>query len=205
MDGIDKQKYPGITIIAATNKAEQIDLALFRSERFGKKLLITFPEKDELKDIVKTTLNMFYDYAQPDEPSLFDNKSKENFVKEFTESIFKEIIENKDYEIDPNELVGGREFDEKTGKMKIIKVFDEEEVPPRPMFVGADIKKMIYKEAQAIAHARGKKSISKEDFKKAIRYTYEYNRSQGLQQEEMKKFLKEMVRIKGKDKSRLSW
>ena len=45
MDGIDKQKYPGITIIAATNKAEQIDLALFRSERFGKKLLITYPRE----------------------------------------------------------------------------------------------------------------------------------------------------------------
>ena len=199
MDGIDKQKYPGITIIAATNKAEQIDLALFRSERFGKKILITYPEKKELRDIIEVTLGMFYDHAQPDEPSLFVS-SRESFIKNFTESIFKEITENKEYEIDPNELVGGREFDEVTGRMKNVKVFDEEEVPPRPLFVGADIKKMVYKEAPAIAHERGKKPINMEDFKKAIRYTYEYNRSQGLQQKEMRKFLEEMLRIKGKDK-----
>src|SRR6185295_3805483 len=142
MDGIDKQKYPGITIIAATNKAEQIDLALFRSERFGKKILITYPEKKELRDIIEVTLGMFYDHAQPDEPSLFVS-NRESFIKNFTDSIFKEITENKEYEIDPNELVGGREFDEVTGRMKNVKVFDEEEVPPRPLFVGADIKKMV--------------------------------------------------------------
>ncbi|CAH1771453.1 7491_t:CDS:1, partial [Entrophospora sp. SA101] len=90
----------------ATNKAEQIDLALFRSERFGKKLLITFPEKDELKDIVETTLNSFYDEVHPDGPGLFGNKDKAVFVKEFSAFIFKEITENKEYEIDPNELVG---------------------------------------------------------------------------------------------------
>src|ERR671924_46128 len=108
MDGIDKKKFPGINIIAATNKAEQIDLALFRSERFGKKLLITFPEKDELKDIIKTTLNSFYDETYPAGSELFGNKNKAVFVKEFSDFIFKEITENKKYEIDPNELVGGR-------------------------------------------------------------------------------------------------
>ncbi len=107
MDGIDKKKLPGITIVAATNKAEQIDLALFRSERFGKKLLITFPEKNELKDIVKVTLKEFYDYVRQDEPSLLGNKSRDEFVNKFSDFIFKEITENKDYLIDPNELAGG--------------------------------------------------------------------------------------------------
>lgn len=199
MDGIDSKKYPGISIIAATNKAEQIDLALFRSERFGKKILVTFPEKKELKDIISVTLGMFYDHTQPDGPEFFD-KNKELFVKEFTESIFKEITENKEYEINPNELVGGQKYNPKTQEMETVKVFDETEVPPRPLFVGADIKKIIYKEAPAIAFSRGRKAINMEDFKKAIRNTYEYNRSQGLQQEEMRKFLTEMLRIKGKDK-----
>jgi ATP-dependent 26S proteasome regulatory subunit len=201
MDGIDSKKYPGISIIAATNKAEQIDLALFRSERFGKKILITFPEKKELKDIIRVTLGMFYDKTQPNEPSLF-TKNRELFVKEFTEAIFKEISENKEYEINPNELVGGEQFNHETRKMEKVKIFDEEEVPPRPLFVGADIKKIICKEAPAIAFSRGKKAINMEDFKKAIKHTYEYNRSQGLQQEEMRKFLTEMLRIKGKDKKK---
>ncbi|CAJ0913768.1 12909_t:CDS:2 [Entrophospora sp. SA101] len=147
----------------ATNKAEQIDLALFRSERFGKKLLITFPEKDELKDIVETTLNSFYDEVHPDGPGLFGNKDKAVFVKEFSAFIFKEITENKEYEIDPNELVG------------------------------ADIRKIIYKEAPAIAYSRGRKAINNEDFKKAIKYTFEYNRAQGLQQKEMKVSLEKML------------
>jgi|SRR6185436_478387 len=107
MDGIDKKKLPGITIVAATNKAEQIDLALFRSERFGKKLLITFPEKNELKDIAKVTLKEFYDLVLTDEPSLLGNKSRDEFVNKFSDIIFKEITEHKEYEIDPNELVGG--------------------------------------------------------------------------------------------------
>src|SRR6185436_6100248 len=98
MDGIDKQKFPGIIIVAATNKAEQIDLALFRSERFGKKLLISFPEKDEIKDIIKITLDMFYEDCK-NYPVFFGNKSRAAFTKEFTDYIFKEITENKEYEI----------------------------------------------------------------------------------------------------------
>ena len=107
MDGIDKQKYPGLTLIVATNKAELLDLSILRSERFGIKLLITFPEKNELKDIVKVTLRDFYDYVRQDEPSLLGNKSRDEFVNKFSDFIFKEITENKDYLIDPNELVGG--------------------------------------------------------------------------------------------------
>ena len=107
MDGIDKKKFPGITIVAATNKAEQIDLALFRSERFGKKLLITYPEKNELKDIIKVVLREFYDHVRLDEPRLLGNKSRDKFVNEFSDIIFKEITEKKEYSIDPNELIGG--------------------------------------------------------------------------------------------------
>ncbi|CAI2180917.1 8841_t:CDS:2 [Funneliformis geosporum] len=199
IDEFDRMSDEGKKDKSATNKAEQIDLALFRSERFGKKILITFPEKKELKDIIRVTLGMFYDETQPHEPNLF-TKNRELFVKEFTEAIFKEISENKEYEINPNELVGGERFNHETRKMEKVKVFDEEEVPPRPLFVGADIKKIICKEAPAIAFSRGRKAINMEDFKKAIKHTYEYNRSQGLQQEEMRKFLTEMLRIKGKDK-----
>ncbi|RHZ36331.1 AAA family ATPase [endosymbiont GvMRE of Glomus versiforme] len=206
MDGIDKKKFPGIVIVAATNKAEQIDLALFRSERFGKKLLISFPEKKELKDIITVTLDKFCEDCK-NWPVFFGNKSKAAFTKEFTDYIFKEITETKEYEIDPNELAAGTagyDYDDKTGKRTPKKVFDEDEAPPRPLFVGADIKKIIYKEAPAIATARGEKAITKDDFKKAIRNTFEYNRSQGLQQKEMLKFIQELIRIKGK-KGTPSW
>src|SRR5438270_8689033 len=86
-----------LLLIVATNKAEQLDLSLLRSERFGIKLLITYPEKDELKDIIKVNLNLFYDDMKAADPSFLGNKSKGTFVKEFTDFMFKEISENKEY------------------------------------------------------------------------------------------------------------
>lgn len=198
MDGIDKQKYPGITIIAATNKAEQIDLSLLRSGRFGIKLLITYPEKKELKDIIKTNLNLFYEDICPLVPSFFGNKNKEVFVKEFTEFIFKEITENKDYEIDPNDYVSGKWNNKKQEEEK---AFDENEFPPRPLFVGADIRKIIYEEAPAIARSRGREIIKEEDLKEAIKATHENNKANGLQEKEIRKFIREMLRIKGDKRS----
>ncbi|CAJ0747493.1 23551_t:CDS:10 [Entrophospora sp. SA101] len=53
--------------------------------------------------------------------------------------------------------------------------------------------KIIYKEAPAIAYSRGRKAINNEDFKKAIKHTFEYNRAQGLQQKEMKVSLEKML------------
>ncbi|CAJ0882711.1 10682_t:CDS:10 [Entrophospora sp. SA101] len=55
--------------------------------------------------------------------------------------------------------------------------------------------KIIYKEAPAIAYSRGRKAINNEDFKKAIKYTFEYNRAQGLQQKEMSFFCCEIIKI----------
>lgn len=197
MDGIDKQKFPGLTLIVATNKAERLDLSILRSERFGIKLLITFPEKDELKDIIKTNLNLFYEDMKTIDSAFFGNKNKEVFVREFTEFMFKEISENKDYLVDPNEMLAGAAgYDPQTGEPK--KVFEEDEFPPRPLFVGADIRRMIYEEAPAITRKAGRKAITNEDIKEAIKIVNEDSKALGLQQKEMQKFLREMLLIKGK-------
>src|SRR2546423_4320157 len=86
LSGATSKKYERIKIIATTNNIKWLPSALLRQGRIGAKLLVNYPNKKELHDIVNKVLKKFYaDNIEKDEANeAFGNLGKDAFANKFT-------------------------------------------------------------------------------------------------------------------------
>jgi SpoVK/Ycf46/Vps4 family AAA+-type ATPase len=160
---LEDPRYKNIKVIATTNWLWRLSNALLRPGRLFEKYLVNYPSPQDLLKIIRRVLGECHDEKSGKFPELFSNLNKTAFVNKFAEKIHKEMshskyeIKYKDMDIEEGEVEG---IDPEKGRI---------------LFTGADAKQVIHKAVNIVA-AEGRQTLKEEDFKRAIKNTYEYNR-----------------------------
>jgi len=155
LDGV--KSIENVTLIATTNYLANLNPALLRSGRIGRKIRVSYPTMVELRDIVRKQLINFCK-----ENAYLLGMNEQKFISEFTEIIVNKMEELK------NILPYSRSLDKN-----------------KSIFVGADVAEIIFGTVPDIMMRKNEKKVSRATFERAVERVFEDNRSGGLLQEDI--------------------
>jgi|SRR6266508_2102209 len=127
-------------------------------------MLINYPDKKELKDIIEKVLGEFHDERYRNTPEVFSNLERLFFINKFSKKIHQEMTSSK-YAIKLSEL-----------RPQLPEGMEDEE---KILFTGADVRKTIEEVATTIMNSQSRRTLQDGDFVRAISRVFEYNKATG--------------------------
>ena len=134
LSGVVSEKYDKIKIIATTNAPEKINQALLRSGRIGNKILVNFPNEDEVSQVARQVLRKFYANKATKErgTKFLGNLTELAFVNRFAKPI-GELLNRSEFSISYQDILERAGYLSKSGDQKIT----------RTLFTGADLEAIL--------------------------------------------------------------
>lgn len=162
LSGATSDRYKNIVIIATTNHIRKLSSALLRSGRIGRKLLINYPGKKDLRSIINKVVGEFCDEISKQEGGLKAMGGNKNAFKNEFSNLLHEEVKKDNYAFTMKDIFA----------QNLPEKLDPDE--KKTLFTGADIKTILY-ESLRVMDEFGQEVLSKKHVVEAVKRIFQDN------------------------------
>lgn len=132
LSGATSNRYKNIVVIATTNHIGKLSGALLRSGRIGRKLLVNYPGKKDLRGIINKVVEEFCNEISEQEGGLEAMGGNKNAFKNEFSNLLHEEVKKDNYSFTMRDIFGP----------SLPAKLDADE--KKTLFTGADVKTILY-------------------------------------------------------------